>query len=62
MDSDLERVLAALPDVPPWHAMSVEGARQLEDELFSTDADHGCTVREFGIDGPGGNQIGRAHV
>ena len=55
MDSDLERVLAALPDVPPWHAMSVGGARQLEDELFSTDADHGCTVREFGIDCPGGD-------
>ena len=61
MDPDLESVLAALPDVPPWHAMSVEGARRLEDELFSTDADHGCSVREFGIDGPAGDLPVRAY-
>jgi acetyl esterase len=55
MDPELEAVLATLPDVPPWHALSVESARRLEDELFSTDVDHDCTVREFGIDGPGGH-------
>ncbi|WP_254839105.1 alpha/beta hydrolase [Natronomonas marina] len=54
MDSDLEAVLDELPDVPPWHALSVEGARRLEDELFSSDAAHDCTVRAFAIDGPGG--------
>ena len=61
MDPDLERVLAALPDVPPWHVLSVESARRLEDELFSTDADHDCSVREFGIEGPGGNLPVRAY-
>jgi acetyl esterase len=54
MDPDLEGLLAELPDVPPWYALSVESARRLEDELFSSDPDHDCTVREFGIDGPGG--------
>ena len=54
MDSDLEGLLAELPDVPPWHALSVESARRLEDELFSSDRDHDCTVLEFGIDGPAG--------
>lgn len=42
--------------LPEWHALSVESARRLEDELFSPEdpppVDH---VREFGIDGPGGN-------
>ncbi|PSQ35020.1 alpha/beta hydrolase, partial [Halobacteriales archaeon QS_9_70_65] len=55
MDPELEAALSALPDVPPWHALSVESARRLEDELFSTVVDHGCTVREFAVDGPGGD-------
>jgi acetyl esterase len=61
MDPELEATLASLPDVPPWHALSVRSARRLEDELFTTTADHDCTVREFGIDGPGGHLPVRAY-
>jgi acetyl esterase len=61
MDPDLERVLADLPEVPPWHTLSVESARRLEEELFSTAVDHDCTVSEFGIDGPGGHLPVRAY-
>ena len=61
MDPDLEAVIEAMPDVPPWHALSVESARRLEDELFSTDRDHDCTVREFAIAGPGGDLPVRAY-
>jgi acetyl esterase len=42
--------------LPEWHALSIESARRLEDELFSPEdpppVDH---VREFGIDGPSGD-------
>jgi len=61
MDPDLERVLADLPTVPAWHTLSVESARRLEDELFSTAVDHDCRVSEFGIDGPGGHLPMRAY-
>jgi len=61
MDPDLEAAIEAMPDVPPWHALSVESARRLEDELFSTALDHDCTVREFAIAGPGGDLPIRAY-
>ena len=61
MDPELEAALSALPDVPPWHTLSVESARWLEDELFSTDVDHDCTVREFAVDGPGGDLALRSY-
>jgi acetyl esterase len=41
--------------VPPWHSMSVEYARQLEDELFSSGTGPDLElVRNIAIDGPGG--------
>lgn len=41
--------------LPPWHALSVESARQLEDELFSAGSGPELSsVRDLRIDGPGG--------
>ena len=61
MDPDLEAAIEAMPDVSPWHALSVESARRLEDELFATAPDHDCPVREFAIAGPGGDLPIRAY-
>jgi acetyl esterase len=43
--------------VPPWHAMSVEGARRAEDEVFAAGAGEPPveTVRDLAIDGPEGS-------
>lgn len=39
LDSELAETVADIEEmgVPPWHALSVESARRVEDELFSTD-------------------------
>ena len=55
LDPQLADAIGHLDDgLPEWHALSVESARRLEDELFSPEdpppVDH---VREFGIDGHG---------
>ena len=58
LDPDLADVVAEFEElgVPPWHALSVESARRLEDELFSAgEGPEMATVREYGIDGPGGD-------
>jgi len=57
LDPQLADAIGDLDEgLPEWHALSVESARRLEDELFSPEypppVDH---VREFGIDGPGGD-------
>jgi acetyl esterase len=55
LDADLRDVVAEFEGrgVPPWHALSVESARRLEDELFSAGGGPGmATVRELAIDGP----------
>ena len=58
----LDPELAAVVDeieaagLPPWHAMSVESARRIEDELFSAGGGpEMATVRNLQIDGPGGD-------
>jgi acetyl esterase len=41
--------------LPPWHAMTVEGARRVEDEVFApTDPPAVERVREFSLPGPHG--------
>lgn len=57
LDPDLVSVIDEFADagVPPWHALSVASARQLEDELFSAGTGPALeTVRDVRIDGPGG--------
>lgn len=43
--------------VPPWHAMSVEGARRAEDEVFAAGSGDPPveTVRDLAIDAPAGD-------
>ena len=58
LDSALAERVAAIESqgVPPWHTLSVEAARRIEDELFTaTDPPSVAAVRDLGIDGPGGN-------
>jgi acetyl esterase len=58
LDPDLANVVAEFEarGVPPWHALSVGSARRLEDELFSAgEGPAMATVRDFAIDGPGGD-------
>ncbi|MFT4957263.1 MAG: acetyl esterase [Halobacteriales archaeon] len=57
LDPQLANAMGDLDEeLPEWHALSVESARRLEDELFSPEdpppVDH---VRQFGIDGPDGD-------
>lgn len=55
LDPDLRAVVDDIEDrgVPPWHALSVEGARRLEDELFGGDADLPvASTLDLAIDGP----------
>ncbi len=48
--------------VPPWHSMSVQSARQLEDELFSSGTGPElASVRDLRIDGPDGELPLRAY-
>lgn len=61
MDPALEAVLADLPDVPRWHTLTVERARRLEDDLFSSDTAHDCAVREWEIEGPAGDVPARSY-
>jgi len=58
LDSELKAVVAEFDarGVPPWHALSVESARGLEDELFSAgEGPTMATARDIAIDGPGGD-------
>ncbi|NHN42090.1 alpha/beta hydrolase [Halorubellus sp. JP-L1] len=65
---ELDAEFAALVDafaergLPPWHSLSVTAARTLEDDVFG---DGGgpemAAVREFAIDGPGGDVPVRAY-
>ncbi|WP_255169268.1 alpha/beta hydrolase [Natrononativus amylolyticus] len=49
----VEEIQAA--GVPPWHAMAVESARRVEDEVFSAGGGPEMrSVRDLKIDGPGG--------
>ncbi|MEF8842901.1 MAG: alpha/beta hydrolase [Haloarculaceae archaeon] len=58
LDPELGRVVAEFEErgVPPWHALSVESARRLEDELFSAgEGPAMAAVRDLATDGPGGD-------
>ncbi len=58
LDPELAAVVAEIEaaGVPQWHAMSVESARRIEDEVFSGGASPDLrTVRDLRIDGPGGD-------
>jgi acetyl esterase len=58
LDPELSAVIDKFRErgVPPWHSMSVDCARRLEDELFSAGAGPPVrTVRNLAIDGPGGS-------
>ena len=58
LDPDLRAVVDEFEarGVPPWHALSVESARRLENELFSAgEGPEMATVRDLAIDGPGGD-------
>ena len=58
LDTDLAGVVAEFEErgLPPWHALSVESARRLEDELFSAgEGPAMAAVRDLAIDGPGGD-------
>jgi len=60
LDPELAGVVDEIADegVPPWHAMSINAARRVEDELFSagpTPAVGG--VRDLGIEGPDGDDL-----
>jgi acetyl esterase len=58
LDTELRAVVDEFEaqGVPPWHALSVESARRLEDELFSAgDGPVMATVRDIAVDGPGGD-------
>jgi acetyl esterase len=57
LDTELATVIEEFEQrgVPPWHTMSVDYARQLEDELFSAGTGPELDlVRTIAIDGPGG--------
>ena len=64
LDDELAAVVADIEalGVPPWHALSVESARRIEDDLFGGDGDPeetlpvGSTV-DLGIDGPDGDDL-----
>jgi acetyl esterase len=58
LDPELRTVVEAFEErgVPPWHSLSVESARRLENELFSAgEGPAMATVRDLSIDGPGGD-------
>ncbi|WP_255198049.1 alpha/beta hydrolase [Halorarius litoreus] len=56
LDPDASAVVEQVSGVPEWHTLSVESARQLEDELFgatrTTPVDY---TRDVAIDGPAGD-------
>lgn len=57
LDPDVVAVIEAFQaaGVPPWHALSIDSARALEDELFSAGSGPELrSVRDLRIDGPGG--------
>jgi acetyl esterase len=56
-DPDIASVVADIEalSLPPWHAMSPESARRVEDDLFSGEGDPALPGTEFAIPGPGGD-------
>jgi acetyl esterase len=56
VDPELRAAIASIADgFPGWHALSVERARELEDELFSAGSGPPVDeVRETSVGGPGG--------
>ena len=59
--AELDPELAAVVDeletlgLPEWHALSVEAARRLEDEVFSGEPEPAvASVRDLAFDGPHG--------
>ncbi|WP_306061820.1 alpha/beta hydrolase [Natronococcus wangiae] len=58
LDPELEDVVDEIQaaGVPPWHSLSVESARRLEDEVFSAgDGPEMRSVRDLRIGGPDGD-------
>jgi acetyl esterase len=58
LDPELAAVVESFETecVPPWHAMSVESARRVEDELFSQGSGPPMEmVREFAVSSPNGS-------
>ncbi|MFC7096367.1 alpha/beta hydrolase [Halobaculum marinum] len=64
LDDDLATVVADIEalGVPPWHALSVESARRIEDDLFGGDGDPdaalpGAATLDLAVDGPDGDDL-----
>ncbi|PSQ05400.1 alpha/beta hydrolase [Halobacteriales archaeon QS_6_71_20] len=60
LDPELRAVVADIEalGVPPWHALSVESARRIEDELFDSDTDLPvASTLDLAIDGPDGDDL-----
>ncbi|QZX98816.1 alpha/beta hydrolase [Halobaculum rubrum] len=60
LDPELREVVAETESlgVPPWHALSVESARRIEDELFTSAADLPVdSTLDLAIDGPDGDDL-----
>ncbi|WP_348608775.1 alpha/beta hydrolase [Halobaculum rarum] len=58
LDPELREVVVEIEalGVPPWHALSVESARRIEDELFTSDDDLPvASTLDLAIDGPAGS-------
>ncbi|SEO79813.1 acetyl esterase [Halogranum amylolyticum] len=58
MDSQLATVVDEIDaeGVPEWHAMSVDCARRVEDEVFTSDSQQAMGfVRDYAFDGPDGD-------
>ncbi|WP_227356342.1 alpha/beta hydrolase [Haladaptatus salinisoli] len=57
LDAELATVIDEIEamGIPEWHELSVESARRIEDELFTTGGGPEMeVVRDFAFDGPGG--------
>lgn len=55
LDPKLVRQVAAVEGVPEWHTLSIESARQLEDDLFGADRTMPVAyTRDVAVDGPNG--------
>ena len=53
LDPDLARIVADIEalSLPPWHAMSVESARRVEDDRFSGEGDPAVPGTAFAMGG-----------
>ncbi|RBI64459.1 alpha/beta hydrolase [halophilic archaeon] len=57
LDSEMAAAIAEIEHagVPPWHSLSVESARRVEDEVFTAEESRPVAfVRDLAIPGPGG--------